>query len=450
MDRKEFIARLFERARELDPEALCEVVWGRSSEFETQRAQGERVAYNVSEGGGLGFRVLSKGRMGYASSQIMDEEAVELLARGAIENAALVESEDRQFIFPGSEKYPEAETWNPALEDVSVAEKLAMAEQLERRTLEQDPRIAQAIVNVFSMGGETAMVNTEGLDVSMRSNVLGGWLEAVAREGEKVNTGFKLFWTMDPATIDLEKAAREAAREALSGLEAVQAPSGAYRVLLRNDVAATLLSTFSGIFSADNAQRGLSRLKGREGETIAAPCVTLMDDPHRAGSPASAPFDGEGVATFPKAVIEGGRLNTLLHNLKTAHKQGVETTANACRPGYAAPVGVAPSNFYFKPSDVGFDGMLTKLGDGLLITEMQGMHAGANPITGDFSLAAKGFRVRDGKVAEAVAQITIAGNFYELLMEVEAVGGDLELQAPGISCFGSPCVLVKRLSVAGK
>ena len=200
----------------------------------------------------------------------------------------------------------------------------------------------------------------------------------MAREGEKVNTGMKLFFTMDPEKIDLEKAARDAAQEAVAGLEAVQAASGSYRVLLRSDVAATLLSTFSGVFSADNAQRGLSRLKGREGEAIASGCVTLLDNPHLAGSAASAPFDGEGVATYEKAVIEDGRLNTLLHNLKTAHKQGVGTTANASRPGYAAPVGVAPTNFYFKPTDVSFDGMLEKLGDGLLITDLQGMHAGAN------------------------------------------------------------------------
>ena len=450
MERREFINRLFERARALDPQAQCEAVCGSTSEFEVERANGERVSYSVSDGGGLGFRVLSKGRVGYASSQILDEEAVEMLAAGAIENAALVESEDRQFIFGGSEVYPELVTWNPALEDVSAADKLEMVEKLEKLTLAQDERIDQARASVFSMSDETAMVNTEGLDVSMRSNVLGGYAEAVARADGKVNTAYKLFFTMDPGTIDLEKVAREAAREAVAGLDAIQPTSGVYRVVLRRDVAATLLSTFSGVFSADNAQRGLSRLKGREGEAIASACVTLMDDPHLAGSAVSTPFDGEGVATYPKAVIEGGRLNTLLHNLKTAHKQGVETTANGSRPGYAAPVGVAPTNFYFKPTETGFDAMLDRLGDGLLITELQGMHAGANPITGDFSLAAKGYMVRGGSMAEAVNQITVAGNFYELLVKIDAVGGDLEFQAPGGSCFGSPSLLVSDISVAGK
>lgn len=454
MDRNEFIAKLFERARERAGDAAdfaCEACFSAGSEFQVDIRDGEIYQYNVSDGGGLGFRALVNGRIGYASTEILDEAAIDMLVDGALENAALVESEDKQFIFEGSDSYPELRLFEPRLEELDAAKKIDMAKRLEKLALAQDERIKQVDeCAVFSARSETGIVNSRGLNVSAEGNLLGGYVSVVARDGEKVNTGFKLFVTMDPDAIDLEKTAREAAREALDGLDAVQAASGSTRVVLRNDVAATLLATFSGVFSADNAQRGLSRLNGREGDVVAADCVTLMDDPHRAGSAASTPFDGEGVATSPKAVIENGKLTTLLHNLKTANKQGVETTANASRPGYAAPVGVAPTNFYFKPTDASLDEMLAKLGDGLLITEMQGMHAGANPMTGDFSLAAKGFAVRGGKRAEAVAQITVAGNFYEVLESVEAVGGDLDFGVPGGSCFGSPSLLVKALSVAGK
>ena len=453
MDRNEFINRLFETARRKAgdaPDFACEACFGSSESFEVQVKNGEIYQYNVSEGGGLGFRVLLGGKMGYASTQILDEDAIDMLVDGALENAAVVESEDRQFLFGGSESYPELKLYEPRLDDIDAARKIEMARELEKLTLARDARIAQVEdCALFSEKAESAIVNTLGLNVATKGNLLGGYVSAVARDGDRVNTGFKLFFTMNPDEIDPEKVAAEAANEALSGLEARQAPSGVYRTLLRSDVAGSLLFTFSGVFSADNAQRGLSRLKGREGEVVAAECVTLMDDPHRAGSASSTPFDGEGVATAPKAVIRGGVLTTLLHNLKTAHKQGVTTTANASRPGYAAPVGVAPTNFYFEPTDAGLDDMLRKLGDGLLITDLQGMHAGANPITGDFSLAAKGFMVKGGKVAEAVNQITVAGNFYDLLMGIEAVGGDLEFHAPGASCFGSPSLLAKGLSVAG-
>ena len=450
MERSEFIRRLFERAREIDPEAQCEACFGDSSEFEAEHRQGELVNYSVAEGCGLGLRVLTGGRMGSASTQILDDAAVEQLAAGAFENAALVESEDKQFLFPGSAAYPEVDAFNPALEAISAAEKIDMAKRLEALTLAQDPRITQASGTVFYTGRATGMRNTLGLDLSARANLLGGAVEAVAREGEKVNTGFKVFYAARPEDFDLEAAAKAAASEAIAGLDGAPVPSGSCRALLRNDVARTLLETFSGMFSADSAQRGLSRLKGREGEIVAAECVTLVDDPHRAGSAASTPFDGEGVATRAKAVIEAGRLNTLLHNLKTAHKQGVETTANAARSGYGGPVGIAPTNFYIRPSGIPFEEMLARTGEGLLITELQGMHAGANPITGDFSLAAKGFRVTGGRLGGAVAQITVAGNIYDLLKDIEAVGADLDFSIPFGASYGSPSLLVRSLSVAGE
>lgn len=449
MDRNEFVRRLFEAvaARDAAGEVCCET----SSSFEVSVKNGEILQYNVADGAGLGLRVLKSGRTGTASTQILDEEAVAQLAEGALENAALVESKDEQFMYPGDESYPELDTYNPEVEAVTAAEKIDMARRLERLTLDQDPRIQQVEeCAVFSESAERVMTNTLGLNVSVKSALLGGYVVAVAREGDRVNTGMKIFFTMKPSEIDLEAVAKAAAKEALDGLDGAPVASGKYRVLLRNDVAGTLLSTFSGVFSADNAQRGMSRLKDREGEIVAADCVTLMDDPHRTGSASSAPFDGEGVATKVKAVIENGRLNTLLHNLKTAHKQGVQTTANAARSSYASTVGIAPTNFYFAPSDTDFDGMVQKTGDGLLITDLQGMHAGANPITGDFSLAAKGFRIEEGRVTDPVNQITVAGNFFELLGDVEAVGADLDFHAPSVSCFGSPSLLVKGLSVAGK
>ena len=449
MDRNAFINRLLASAAERG--VAGEVCLDGGESFEVSVKNGEIHQYNVSDSMGLGFRVLKDGHTGTASTQILDEDALSQLLDGAIENAELVESKDQQFMYAGDEQYPELDLYNPAIEAMDAAQKIEMAKELERLTLAQDQRIQQVEeCAVFSSVGDRRLTNTLGLDVYAKSALLGGYVVAVARDGEKVNTGMKLFFTMRPEEVDLEAVAKAAAKEAIDGLDGAPVKSGKYRTLLRNDVAATLLSTFAGIFSADNAQRGLSRLKGREGESVAAECVTIMDDPHREGSAASTPFDGEGVATKVKAVIEMGRLNTLLHNLKTAHKQGVQTTANASRGSYAAGVGVAPSNFYFAPSETDFDGMVERTGDGLLITDVQGMHAGANAITGDFSLAAKGFKIEGGRITAPVNQITVAGNFYELLKDIAAVGADLDFRAPGASCFGSPSLLVGELSVAGK
>lgn len=178
---------------------------------------------------------------------------------------------------------------------------------------------------------------------------------------------------------------------------------------------------------------------------IAAPCVTLMDDPHMKGGAASRPFDGEGVATRVKQVIEGGRLTTLLHNLKTAKKAGVQTTGNAAR-GLKSSITVAPSNFYIKPGEKSLSGLEAEMENGLVVTKLEGLHSGANEISGDFSLLCTGHLVRDGKRVQAVEQVTVAGNFFALLKDIVAVGSDLRF---GMGSVGSPSVRVSSLSIAG-
>lgn len=442
MNYNEFIDRLFARLKE---DEIAEAVYTAGSSFEVEVKNGELHQYSVSDSLSLKFRLIVNGRMGSASTQILDDEAVDLLIDGARENASLIESADEQFFYPGDSEYPEIPLYSQKLAQLSAAEKIELAKELEKRTLAQDSRIQQIEdCGLFYAEGEFAMRNTLGLNVYQQNNLLGGYTVAIAREGERVNTGSETFFVHDPEEIDLEAVARAAASDAVSGLNATPVTSGSYRILLRRDMAATMLSTFSGIFSAESAQRGLSLLKGMEGETIAAECVTLMDDPHRKNGGASCPFDGEGVATKVKPVIENGRLTTLLHNLKTANKQGVATTANA-----SSGKDIAPSNFFFVPSERSEDEMLQLTGDGLFITDLMGMHAGANPVSGDFSLAAKGFLIKEGKLSRPVDQVTIAGNFYSLLKDIEAVGGDLHFKFPSGSCFGSPSLLIKKLSVAG-
>ena len=349
MDKKQFIDALLARAQQEGFEA-CEIFYASDSSFETSVFKGEILNYSVSDSLGLGFRALIGGKMGYASTQVLDEDAIDLLIEAARTNAALIESEDQQFIFEGSEKYAEVDTFNPTLEEISAAEKIDMAKNLEKLVLAADSRVEQVEgCEILSTYEERTIVNSKGLNVSHRANLIGGYVAPVAKEGEKVNTSFEMFFTGDPKKIDLEATAKKAVDETVAGLQASSVDSGEYRVCLRNDAASSLLATFSGIFSAENAQKGLSLLKGREGEVIAADCVTLVDDPHMAGQATSTPFDGEGVATYKKNVIDAGTLTTLLHNLKTANKDGVRTTANASRPSYASSVGIAPTNFYFQP-----------------------------------------------------------------------------------------------------
>ena len=448
MNVNQFIDTLFARANEAGFEA-CEVFYTAASEFETDVLRGEILRYSVSDSMGLGFRGLIGGRMGYASTQILDDDAVDQLVDGAKMNATLIENTDKQFLYPGDEDYPTVDAYNPALETITAAEKIEMARSLEQKALAEDKRITQVDgCVVFSESSETMIRNTLGLNVSAKTNALGGFVGVIARDGDQVNSGSSTFCVHTMNELDLDKVARLAVAEAVDGLNPKSAPSGMTRVLLSPDAAFSLLRTFSGVFSADSAQKGMSLLKDKEGKIVAGECVTLMDNPLLSGSPASRPFDGEGVKTEEKKIIDSGKLTTLLHNLKTAHKQGVKSTGNATR-SYNSALSIAPSNFYFLPGESTPEALMERMENGLLITELQGMHAGANPISGDFSLSAKGFAVRNGKRAEAVAQITVAGNFYTLLGDIEAVGNNLKFSFPSLCRFGSPSLLIRELAIAG-
>ena len=425
----------------------AEVYIASGDSFRAVSAQQEIIQYAVNTTRGLSLRGLYQGKMGYASTEVMDDQAIGQLVQGVLESASLCEEEDKQFIYSGDKAYPSVDIYNPELDNVTPEQKLAFVLNMEKAALDADEHVKQVKYNtVLSGKGAVRIKNTYGLDIRFEGNYCAAYLQAIARDGEKASTAFDIAISHDFSLLDYKKLAESAVEKAVFGLKGKPVPSGSYRVIMENSAMAELLETFSGLYSAENAQHGLSLLRGRVGETIGASCVTLMDDPLLPHGEGSRPFDAEGVATRTKAVIENGVLKTLLHNLKTAQKDGVQTTGNASKASYSAPVRVSPTNFFFKPGDDDLATLMQKISSGLVITELSGLHSGANSVSGDFSLLAKGYRVKEGKKEEAVEQITIAGNFYQLLRNIQAIGSDLKF--PGGS-VGSPSVDVGEMPVAG-
>jgi PmbA protein len=162
-------------------------------------------------------------------------------------------------------------------------------------------------------------------------------------------------------------------------------------------------------------------------------------------------FDAEGSPTRSKKVVEGGVLNTLLYNLKTANIAGKQTTGNAAKSGYNAAVAVRPFTMYLAGGNISEEELLQKAGNGVYINALEGLHAGANAVSGDFSLQSAGFMIENGQKTTHVKGFTVAGNFYELLKNITAMADNVELpMALGMTAFGAPSVLVQGLSIAGK
>jgi len=444
MDLNIFLDKLFAAAEQAGLEA-AEAYMIEDESFRAMATNQEITQYSSNLTKGLSFRVKADGKIGYASTEAFDEEAIGWLIRSARDSAVLCEDTSEQFLYDGREKNPAL-----ALEDEvgESDEKLQFVLDVEKTTKGYDARVQKVGYNTVITGRESVrIVNTFGMDKQYTATYGAAYIMPVASEGDSTASGFAFQIGRGFKVLDAEKLGTEAAEDAVSMLHASPVASGQYRVMIHPRAMTDLLETFAPAFSAENVQKDLSVYKGKLGEAVAAPCVTLTDDSLRADGLASRPFDAEGVPGGTHAVIQNGTLKTFLHNLKTAHIDGVQSTGNASKASYSAPIRVAPTNFYIEAGEAGPEQMMREIGDGLLIKEVDGLHAGADSVSGDFSLLSKGFLIKNGTIERPVEQITIAGNFFEMLKAVVAVGSDLTFPQ---GTFGSPSVDVGKLSVAGK
>ena len=405
-------------------------------------------SFSSSTSGGLCLRVVVDGKMGYASTELMTEAEMRELPLRAKSNAEATEKPDTVGIFAGSESYEELRL--EKVELLSAAELKDYAVKTGEALFAKDLAVKEGTASQAIAAGTTVrLVNSHGVDLSVDCGINALIGEAVVGVNGENQQDYSFKNLEGQETIG--EVVDEAVGEALAKIGADSVDSGKYNIVISGNQMRSLLSVFSSAFSAKAVIDGMSRLKGQEGEKIAADIVTITDDPQREGNAVGTTFDAEGVATHRKAVVEAGVLKTFLHNRETALAMGKETTANASKAGYSSPIGVRPYSFAIEPGDKSQDELFKMVGNGIYITEINGLHAGANPVSGDFSLQSAGFLIKDGKKAEAVKGFTVAGNFFELLKSISALGNKLERGvATGFTGFCSPDVLVPDMSVAGK
>ncbi len=405
-------------------------------------------SFSSSTSGGLCLRVAIDGKMGYASTELMTEAEMKELPLRAKANAYATEKPDTVGIFAGSASYEELKM--PKIELLSAAELKSYALKTGDALFAKDPAVKEGTSSsAVSAGTTIRLFNSHGVDLSLScgANLLVG--EAVVCVDGENQQDYSFKSLEGDQTV--AEVVDEAVSEALAKIGAGSVPSGKYNVVFSGDKMRSLLSVFSNAFSAKAVIDGMSRLKGLEGEKIASDIVTITDDPQREGNAVGTNFDAEGVATHRKSVVDAGVLKTFLHNRETALAMGKETTANASKAGYSSPIGVHPYSFAIEPGDKTQDELFALAGDGIFITEINGLHAGANPVSGDFSLQSAGFMIRGGKKCEAVKSFTIAGNFFDLLKNIAALGNKLERGVTtGFTGFCSPDVFVPDMSIAGK
>ena len=449
MKLESFKDKLFKKAEEYGFEN-AEIYMNEANSFDLRVFKQEIDHYSINEDEGLSFRGIYDGKMGYSYTEKLEESSINMLLEDAQQNAKIIDKKEGE-IFSGSENYKKMNLYNDELNSVSPEEKIEIVKSLEKFAYDEDDRV-QAVNYCLYSDSEFSqkIINSKGLNLSFANNIAYLFLSVVAKEGDEIRSANKFQITQNFSDFNPKDIASKAVEEATSLFGATSIKSGSYPIILRNDIAAKILSTFSSTLSAENVQKGLSLFVDKIGDKVAGNNFNLIDDPFFEDGFNSTPFDGEGVATRKKEIIKDGVLTTFLHNLKTAKRAGVESTGNAYRNSHKSSVDIAPTNMYIDKGEYSYDELIKSIDEGVVIIDVQGLHSGANSVSGDFSLGAFGYYIKNGRIEHPIEQITISGNFLQMLKDIEMVGNDLKLGLPGKGHFGSPSIKIKELDISGK
>jgi PmbA protein len=327
-------------------------------------------------------------------------------------------------------------------------QRIDLALAVEAAALAADPRVKTVEDTMYAdADGEVFVANTAGLRGSYRANQCYAFAYVLAEQDGQVETGMS--YAVGRALEDLDAAACgvEAAQRACRLLGARKCPSMKAAVVLDPFVSADFFGVLSSALTADAVQKGRSLFAGREGQQVAGELLSLADDGVRPDGLDSAPFDGEGTPCRRTPLIEHGVLQGFLYDTYTARKAGRGSTGNGLRGSYSGLPGVHPTNLVI-------DGPVTPLADiiaglqrGVLVTDAVGVHSGANPISGEFSVGISGVLIEDGRLTTPVREVTLAGDIIGMLKNVTALGDDARW-VPGGSIL-TPSVVIEGMAIGG-
>ena len=249
----------------------------------------------------------------------------------------------------------------------------------------------------------------------------------------------------DPELLDLARVADEAVDRSTRLLGAVKPGSGRLTIVLEPRLSLTLLGIVSGMLAGDVVVKGRSPFADRVGEAIASPVLHLVDDPTMPESLGAEEVDGEGQACRRNDLVVDGVLSGFLRDTYTGRRTGLGSTASAVRGARSLP-GVGAQVLVMRAGSDSLEDLIAGVDNGLLVNSFTGLHSGVNAVSGDFSVGADGLMIRDGTLAEPVRELTVASTIQRLLLDVEAIGADLEWLPSG---HAAASMVIPDVSVSG-
>ena len=436
----------FERLAELarDVLARCKARGASAAEVGLNEDRGLNVGVRMGEvetiehtrDRGLSLTVYFGQRKAHASTADLDPASIETTLAQACAIAKHTEEDPYAGLADADRmatEFSDFDLWHPWALDADAAVELGLA--CEQAGRDSDARIGNSDgASVSSSASLSVYANSHGFVGRERSTHHSLSVALIAGSGERMQRDYWYTSACDSAQLeDAAAVGRTAAERTVARLNPRSVKTGAYPVLFAAEVARSLVGNLVSAVSGGALYRRASFLVDHAGKQVLPRGFDIVERPHLARGHRSASFDAEGVATKDCDLVRDGVLQRYVLGSYSARKLGLASTANAG--------GV--HNLVVKTSADGLDALLAGMGRGLYVTELMGQ--GTNLVTGDYSRGAAGFWVENGRIAYPVDELTIAGNLRGMLLDVQAVGSDIDPRSHIL--MGS--MLLGRMTVAG-
>ena len=431
----------------------AEVTIREGDEFSTTVRMGEVETLKESGSRGVGLRVLVAAENGYrvASTSTSDftPEGIDHLIKGALALgrvtsidpfAGLADPEEFGSL-PG-----DLQLYHEDVYSLPTAQRIDCARRAEAASLAADTRITNSAGGSFDAStGRKVFANSRGFagEYQASSCSISCSPIALGKSGEMQRDYWYTYARALSKLATPESVGQEAARRTLRRLDGRRVKTQQVPIVFAPEIARSLIGAIFDAASGDSIYRGASFFTGKLGEQVAAESVTVIDDGTIIGGFGTSPFDGEGLPSRRKVIVEGGILRTYLLNTYTGRKLNMKSTGNASR-GLAGNPGIGFDNLYLEAGQQSAQDILSSVSAGLYVTELIGQ--GVNMVTGDYSRGASGLWIENGELTFPVQEITIAGNLKEMFRNITAIGNDLEFRGS----VASPTLRIDGMTIAGE
>jgi len=425
----------------------AEVMLGRSESFSLSADQGKIDKYQISNARSVGVRVIKGNQVGISYTENIDQKSLEEMVDLAVVNATLMKEDPHQKIITpsGDKKLVNVHEKNYAEDTTDTQKKIELSLSLESTIKAMDKRIKSAPYNGYSEAtGESYLLNSEGLLSYERSKSFSCYTSCLMEEGDKNGMHYKGMNARNFDELNASFVAEESYNVAKGLFEAAAIPTGKYDVMFTTDCLQDFLGCFSVVYSGKSTAEGKNPFKDKMNKEVFSSLLSVTDCPQYADASYYHLFDDEGMMMSDLSLIENGVLKNFYHNSATANELKMANNARASR-STKGQLGVGGTTKVISAGNTSEAEILSR--PYLEIVSMQGLHSGANAISGDFSFAISGFHHKDGEVIPFKG-ITLSGNFYQIMKNQIAEVGNTQHHNTYKSFF-SPRIRFDQLSISG-